>query len=148
MKILNIKVLSIIFILSCFLNCVKAQSKNKITYENGNIKETGQIAKNGNRTGEWKFYYETGEILQVGIYENGNPIGVWKTYFRNGNLDKIGKFSNGKATGEWKEHYKTGELYEIGVFDGEDRIGEFKWYYENGNLKEQLHKHSSILSVL
>jgi antitoxin component YwqK of YwqJK toxin-antitoxin module len=96
-----------------------------------------QIGKleNGERTGEWKFYHENGQLESIVKYENGF-MGETKYYDENGQLSLIGKFENEEATGEWKSYYENWQLFDIGKYENGKKTGEWKIYDKNGQLKE------------
>jgi antitoxin component YwqK of YwqJK toxin-antitoxin module len=67
-----------------------------------------------------------------------NLVGDYKSYYQNGNLKAAGLYLNGKKTGRWVYYYENGNKKEIINFDDKGRkIGDYKSYYENGNLKEE-----------
>lgn len=156
------KITYIIFLLG-FIYTSEAQVKRlyQTFYENGNPKTKGYgIGKK--RMGEWKFYYENGQVEEVLIYdalgkltkmyrsynqdgsiktktENVNGVYVKKEYYKSGIL----KFEKAVDNGLYKEFYETGELKaEANIKDGEFngrctmlfKDGRNKWVitYKNG----------------
>ncbi|VAW28730.1 hypothetical protein MNBD_BACTEROID06-418, partial [hydrothermal vent metagenome] len=51
---------------------------------------------------EYKSYYSSGKLKEVGMSVNGKATGQVKVYHENGTLAEIGNFLNGEKTGEWK----------------------------------------------
>ena len=109
--------------------------EQKQYFDNGNLKSSGQINKNGNRTGEWNIYYENGQLKLVGKHLDGKLVGEWKSYYDNGQLNSILKFVDGKAVGESKYYHENGDLKGIGNYQNGEQVGEWKYYHENGDLQ-------------
>ena len=106
---------AIIFIVTLIQTFSFGQTKHKLVYDNGNIKETGEFNKNGERTGEWISYFEKGNVSSKGKFDNGKPEGEFSAYYENGNLKEVGKFTeNGSKIGEWKEYHENGKINNIG----------------------------------
>ncbi len=177
-----------ILILSFFTCCIVSAQTTKIDneyYSNGKLKGTGTVQIHGTRTehisdglfdsgrieerlytsriGEWKFYYESGQLESSGKYSDGKKNGEWKEYYESGELERTGNYANGDKVGKWKGYYESGQLkiiedyslnsisyieyYKNGnksqesFFSSKDEKygakvhGPFKQYYENGNLK-------------
>lgn len=74
----------------------------------------------GNKTDEWRHYYNNKQIVFKGKYENGLPVGKHLFWFENGNIKKFGKYKNGRKEGEWYYYSKGGKL--IMVIDYENGL--------------------------
>ena len=119
----------------------KRQGVEKIYDEKGNVISgklfeddkpvaEGITDENGNRQGEWKFFYEDGTVYSIGKYKNGLPEGEWKWYFRNGEIRRDESFINGKEEGISKEYNDSLQLIATGKYvDGKK---EGLWKYNNG----------------
>lgn len=114
----------------------KATGEWKFYYESGKLKEVG-IFKDGKEMGECKFYYENGKTKATGNYKNGLREGEWKTYFENGNSDLILNYKDGKLVGEGKTYYQSGKLSSIVNYSPDGKYFDEKLYYENGNLESE-----------
>lgn len=53
------------------------------------------------------YFYENGEMQQVGYFENGKLQGTWVTFDENGNKISSGQYENGVKTGKWFFWNKT-----------------------------------------
>ncbi len=106
-------------------------------YDNGNLKSIGTYDANGNMTGTWKSYYETGQIHIEAEYLNGKYNGKWTSHFNNGKLSSIGNYKNGKKAGEWKFYNENGQVAMEGVFVDGNYNGEWKFYYKSGKLQKK-----------
>lgn len=62
--------------------------------------------------GEYREYFSTGKLKQIGKYENGKIVGEWKEYYPNGSIFKVSKFKNDRLHGWITSYSKDGE--EIG----------------------------------
>ncbi|AVQ27958.1 toxin-antitoxin system YwqK family antitoxin [Fusobacterium ulcerans] len=47
-------------------------------------------------TGEWKFFWDNGKILEEGKYKNWVKDGTWKRYQEDGTVDSIAIYENGR----------------------------------------------------
>ena len=70
----------------------------------GKLIMSGAYSEVGLRTGEFIFYYPSGQIQAQGTFENGLRSGVWKYFFKNGTLEREVKFP-------FQEKYKPNECY-------------------------------------
>ena len=56
-----------------------------VFYPNTNIINfQGEYSVNGNQTGEWKWFYENGNLNQIVNYKEGVFNGIWKHVSENG----------------------------------------------------------------
>lgn len=119
----------------------------------------GIVDNRGDYQGDWKLYYETGELKAEGQYENSLRVGDWIFYHKNGEIESKGKYVEGLPHGQWKWYYDDGKLrrqefYRRGKEDGESveydnegnviSEGEFisglkegEWYYHVGDHTEK-----------
>ncbi len=110
----------------------------------------------GKKTGEWKFYYYTGDLEKVctyedgklsgkyqyfydknrinveGYYKNGQKSGVWTWYTNEGKRDMSGTFKEGKQDGLWTYWYPTGELSYTAHYKEDKKDGTWSYFYKNG----------------
>ncbi|HWR94166.1 MAG TPA: hypothetical protein VN192_03085 [Flavobacterium sp.] len=47
------------------------------------------------------YFYENGQIQQVGFFENGKLEGNWVSYNENGDKIAMGEYTKGVKTGKW-----------------------------------------------
>jgi len=100
-------------------------------FENGNIKEEGEY-DNNRRTGNWTFFNIEGKIIQTGQYRNGRPEGLWKWYYSEGSILREEEYYQGKRDGNFIEYSRDGEIISEGQYlDGE----------MNGNWKSTIGDH-------
>jgi uncharacterized protein len=112
----------------------------------------------GNKTGEWKFYYENKRVARIEKYENDIPVGTWEEFFpnralskrkeyalglpigayienhANGNVSVQGQYLNGVKDGLWKSHFPEGKIYSIGEYKNDLKTGLWKYFNKIGIL--------------
>ena len=79
---------------------------------------------NGIENGEWKFWYENGNLAWENTYELGQKTGTWRFFFEDGSIKKVLNYKNDLLDGECKYYKKGGKLkklvnYRSGEFNGE-----------------------------
>jgi len=47
------------------------------------------------------YYYENGNVQQVGYFKDGKLDGKWTSYDVNGNVSAIAEYTNGVKSGKW-----------------------------------------------
>jgi len=127
--------------------------------DDGVLMANGLLDDSGKKQGNWKFYYETGELKSEGDYQSNKKIGEWKYYFITGSIEQKGSYADGRLSGKWFWYYETGELlreenYSKGLPEGEsveysknkeiitqgkyiDGTKSGKWYYKVGDIIEE-----------
>lgn len=102
----------------------------------GKIQMTGnyQSRKFKIKEGQFKYYFENGQISSDGKYLNNNKIGYWTSFYENGFKRSEVNYLNGILNGEYKSYYKNDQIESEGSFLNGNYDGEWKWYFENGNM--------------
>ena len=86
-------------------------SEKAIRYNEKGIRiAEGPVDENEKRTGEWKLYFETGELRAEGQYANDRQNGEWDFFFTTGKKEQVGNFRNGIMEGEWKWYFPSGNI--------------------------------------
>ncbi|WP_276167949.1 toxin-antitoxin system YwqK family antitoxin [Zobellia alginiliquefaciens] len=118
----------------CIVFFACAQMPKKNYYENGQIKEEGQIVKN-KKEGLWKEFYKDGTIKSTINYKEGKRHGDLLVYYDNGNLAKKGEIIKDTITiGMWQWFYKNKQLKIEGAFDIQGNQKDiWKTFYEDGS---------------
>ena len=88
--------------------------------------QNGKVV-NGLKEGEWKGFYENGNLLWSGFYNNGLNVSKWIEYHNNGKVFTIGHYDNGKKIGVWSFYDKHGKKIA-------DEI------YKNNNVTTKIYK--------
>lgn len=90
---------------------------------NGQIVGRGITQENGDKSGEWIFYYSGGKKESEGMYANGLKTGIWKFYYPDETLKQTGNFKGGKFDGPWKFYSEVGDLQKEEEYAGGFRNG-------------------------
>jgi uncharacterized protein len=103
-------------------------------HHTGEFKAKG-IYKNGERTGDWRFFYGSGKLEQTGKYDKiGRMQGVWKWFYEDGALLREENYLNGKREGELKDYSEDGKVILKGLYADNKKEG--KWVYETPDYLE------------
>ncbi len=86
---------------------------------------------------EWKFYYNSGELMEEVVYMNDLPNGEYRRYYQSGKLEQEGNLVDGYQHGPWKIYYEKGETFATGHFNNGHRIGLWRVFYISGALKAE-----------
>jgi antitoxin component YwqK of YwqJK toxin-antitoxin module len=70
--------------------------------ETGKKTAEGPVNELEKRTGEWKVYFDSGELKAKGHYQNDRQDGEWTFYYQTGSIEQSGNFSFGIKDGLWK----------------------------------------------
>lgn len=109
------------------------------------------------RHGDFKRWYESGQLAEKGPYRVGEKVGTWVSYFENGETKSKGKFKRNLQNGEWRFYFENGRLREEGSYRQGRRVGEWAaWtsdevpdsrrsgtyefgsqYYSNGSIRSE-----------
>ena len=81
--------------------------------------------------------FKNGSVSCEGNFKDGERTGEWKYYLANGQLKAIGNYINGKMTGEWKWYRENGKLMQTGSLDNDIKTGVWTRYREDGNLMDE-----------
>lgn len=73
----------------------------------GNYAVHGFMKQNKNH-GEWKYFYDTGELECTGLFSDDQPTGMWEWYYSNGIKKCEGNYIRGKEEGLWIKYDETG----------------------------------------
>ena len=146
-----------IFKLFIILILISSCNIEKSYFENGTIKDKGNIVNN-QKQGKWKYFYKNGNIKIEAEYLDNIPNGKWIFYHRNGIIKEVGFYAKVNWTsfmenmrksdqknpeehylnknGIWNVYFENGNLKEVGKYNKKGLpVGEWKEYYENNVLK-------------
>ena len=59
--------------------------------------------------GEWKWFRENGQLMQVGTLDKDKKTGIWKRYHPNGAY-MIQEYIDGEKSGEWLIYDADGKI--------------------------------------
>ena len=80
---------------------VKFKQKEEKFYEDGTMEYSGGYDAEGNRHGEWKYFYKTGTLWSLGNYTNGLKTGKKEVYWPKGQIRYEGFFAEDAKSGHW-----------------------------------------------
>ena len=96
----------------------------------------GPVDANERRTGDWKFFAETGELRASGKYVNDRQYGEWKFYYMDGKIQQTGNFNNGME-GEWKWYYPSGNILREEIYERGQPNGKSVQYSDSATIVAQ-----------
>ncbi len=157
----HMKSIAIVFSIALLVSCNKQEEFNQATleglaslpenaikepYENNPdlIRVTLEAATgnsqgdylNGQRTGTWTEYSQTGMPKTITTYVDGIQQGAYFEIDDRGQLQKVAYYGNGQLNGDWKQfnhtRIKEERHYANGKIDGMVKI-----YYDNGKILEE-----------
>ncbi len=106
-----------------------------IEYFSGVIVAKGAVDSVRNRVGVWSEYHNTGEFRGKGLYKDGNRIGDWEFFYAGGKLEQKGKYDKkGRAQGSWKWYYESGQIMREENYVNGKREGDLTDYDETGKV--------------
>lgn len=73
-----------------------------VFYPNKNLKEKGKF-ENGLKTGEWKSWFENGEVQSISHWRSGKQEGLFSEFDRLGKPIRTGRFKRGQLKGDLQE---------------------------------------------
>jgi antitoxin component YwqK of YwqJK toxin-antitoxin module len=104
-------------------------------YDSGRIVASGPIDSGDKQEGDWKEYFESGQLKDEGEYQKGLKVGEWKYYFMDGKKFEVGKYDkNGKQTGQWLWYYDDGKIRRESTFSKGQEDGNFIEYNDSGTV--------------
>lgn len=85
----------------------------------GSYAVLGFMSKNKN-DGDWKYFYDSGQLECAGSFNNDEPSGKWIWYYKNGLIRCEGNYLNGKPEGQWTKYDQNGNAtIKVNYFQGE-----------------------------
>lgn len=89
-------------------NGTKTKVKEAQYYENGQMEYTGTFDPDGRRHGDWKYWYDNGNLWSEGTFEHGDRAGNKKVYWPSGLLRYEGQYKDNREAGVWKFYNQEG----------------------------------------
>ena len=106
----------------------------RIYDSNGTLSAVGEFDKNGERTGIWHWYYDTGVLREVQEYKAGKSTGLGKFYDNNGYLAITQEWKDDERNGERKTYFITGAVMNKSTYTNGEMEGTYTSYYPQGGV--------------
>ncbi len=104
-------------------------------YDIGNIRSKGVILQNGEKNGQWVYFFENGDTLKTERYYKGKLNGFFYQYHQNGNKSWMGEYKNGVKVGNWFVNNEEGEWI---IWENYDKDGKLDGYLFFRNEKGEI----------
>jgi antitoxin component YwqK of YwqJK toxin-antitoxin module len=89
----------------------------------------------GKEHGEWKHFYDNGQIQEIRYFDKGVKIKTLKRWWENGQLQFQCTFKNGEYEGTLQEWNENGQLTKEMNYQNGYENGSQKMYYDNGKIR-------------
>ena len=99
-------------------------------HQNKVIEQIGTYDK-GKPKGNWKWYYDNGQLLRTETFEYGKLNGEFIEYSEKGDVILKGEFIDGEANGQWL--IVDNDINESGIFKDGLKFGEWITTYNSNN---------------
>ena len=109
-------------------------------YQSGNL-FTHCTYSNGMKHGVLRNYRDDGQIYQEWHYRAGKQWGTEKNWYSSGELDSVSEWVDGNLHGVSRTYHGNGSVRSQATFDHGKVIGEVLLYYENGDVQERRRYH-------
>jgi len=93
--------------------------KEEQFYEDGTKEYVGGFDADGRREGEWRYYYNNGQLWSIGSYISGSKEGRKEVYWPDGTRRYTGQFKNDEKAGTWIFYNPNGTLLQRINFDAD-----------------------------
>lgn len=104
-------------------------------FSSGNIRSKGKYNDKGDRTGTWQYYHFNGVLKGRQTYNDGKLHGDEIFYFDNGLASSSATYVNDEAEGESRSYYGIGIPHIVAHYKSGKLNGDRKSFFSNGNLQ-------------
>ena len=88
-------------------------------------------------TGEFNYYYETGQVKVISVFSNMGKVTRTKMYYENGKKKAEGKYVSEKKDSTWKFYSEEEILLSEENFKDGKKEGKFITYFRSGKIAEE-----------
>jgi antitoxin component YwqK of YwqJK toxin-antitoxin module len=126
----------VLILFGILLASCSSREYETIKYEDGTT--AVGLLKNGERYGEWFFFNEAGDTVQIANFEEGGVKDGINSFLFEGNvvIEKI--YKKGSLKFE-KHYYESGKIRSKGPVENNQRQGEWTNYYEEGGILSKVY---------
>ncbi len=109
-------------------------------YDDHSIQAIGNENENKKAIGPWKVFTENGVLEAQGTYDqDGNKTGQWNWYYDNGGIKETASFKTGLRDGMTKLYARSGDLSSEMTYLADKEEGDYTSFYSSGNPEIKLH---------
>lgn len=100
----------------------------------GELQMSGQYTDiaHEDRTGEFKAYYENGQLNYIATYKNNRLEGTYESWYEDGTVKSEVEYKRGRRVGEANYYFENGQLEARYLFDADSGVDSVYWFYEDG----------------
>jgi antitoxin component YwqK of YwqJK toxin-antitoxin module len=91
----------------------------------------------GLKHGEFKIYFEDGNLEMQGQLDSNRNVGKWQYFYPDGKIESEGNFNLDKPDGYWIWNYPDGKRKEEGQYNNGIRYGKWLLYNNNGDITSE-----------
>ena len=95
------------------------------------------LLKHDKGHGEWRYWYDTGEIKATGKFVSGKPDGRWVMYFRDGQVKAVKEYQLGILHGRFMKAFPSGKEQILGRMELGMKVGRWRYWFANGQIKSE-----------
>ena len=106
-------------------------------HPSGVLRSKGTYNADEKKTGEWRFYYDTGELEEIQRYTTPDEAFTYQSFYLNGNPKEEGSHAGGKRTGKQVVYSAAGAKIYEGTYQNAEKHGRFQAYYPDQTLKSE-----------
>ncbi|HRH34494.1 MAG TPA: toxin-antitoxin system YwqK family antitoxin [Catalimonadaceae bacterium] len=92
--------------------------------------------ENGQKVGEWIFYYPDGQLMAREQYKEGMLDGICLAYFPNGQLASKENWKEDLQEDSSWYYHPNGKIFRKGIYNDGVYQGTWLTFYENGRLQQ------------
>jgi antitoxin component YwqK of YwqJK toxin-antitoxin module len=129
--------LLIIIVLIFFSACTQLEKKVVKTFENGKPEKIQYFDARKKMVREEE-YYPSGQKHYTGEFLDGQRDGQWVFWFENGNKWSEGHFLKGVRSGMARVYHENGELFYTGSYIDGKKDGKWCFYDKDGKLSNEI----------
>lgn len=96
------------------------------------------VTEGNPRDGDYKEYYDSGEVRRTFKFQFGSLNGICKVFYRSGKVEREGFLKNGREIGKSKLFYADGKLKGWSKYQNGLKNGPTELYYPNRSIKAKL----------
>ncbi|WP_139856798.1 toxin-antitoxin system YwqK family antitoxin [Aequorivita sinensis] len=130
-----IKLICVFVVIATLINCQK-KTTEKYYRDTGELLSEIEYNKEGQKDGELREYYKTGELKTIEYYKNDQLIDTTIGFDKNGKI--IVKRYEKDGSSIFERYYENGQLLSKGKIRDTITEGWWHYYYDDGNLYRKI----------